>query len=36
MPADFIQGHNNVSQKFIDYCLPLVGELPSFERFSGV
>jgi 6-phosphofructokinase len=32
MPAEFLQGHNNVSWKFIEYCLPLVGELPGFER----
>lgn len=32
MPPEFIKGHNNVSQAFIDYCLPLVGELPGFER----
>lgn len=32
MPAEFLSGHNNVSKKFIEYCLPLVGELPGFER----
>ncbi len=32
MPADFILGHNNVSRKFIEYALPLVGPLPPFER----
>ncbi len=32
MPASFLAGHNNVSKKFIEYCLPLVGELPGFER----
>ncbi len=32
MPAEFMKGHNNVSQAFIDYCLPLVGTLPPFER----
>ena len=32
MPADFIDGHNNVSQKFLDYCRPLVGDLPLYER----
>jgi putative ABC transport system permease protein len=26
MPAEFLSGHNNVSRKFIEYCLPLVGE----------
>ena len=32
MPAEFIDGHNNVSQKFLDYCRPLVGDLPLYER----
>lgn len=32
VPPDFVAGHNNVSRAFIDYCLPLVGELPGFER----
>ncbi|MCC6951835.1 MAG: diphosphate--fructose-6-phosphate 1-phosphotransferase [Phycisphaerales bacterium] len=32
MPASFFQGHNNVSREFIEYCLPLVGPLPGFER----
>ncbi len=32
MPAEFIEGHNNVSRKFLDWCRPLVGELPPFER----
>ncbi|MFO0832498.1 MAG: diphosphate--fructose-6-phosphate 1-phosphotransferase [Phycisphaerales bacterium] len=32
MPREFLAGHNNVSKKFIEYCLPLVGELPGFER----
>jgi len=32
MPAAFLNGHNNVSRAFIEYCLPLVGELPGFER----
>lgn len=32
MPAEFIEGHNNVSQKFLDYCRPLVGDLPLYER----
>ncbi len=32
MPPEFIQGHNNVSKKFVEYCLPLVGDLPGFER----
>ncbi len=32
MPAEFISGTNDVGTKFIEYCLPLVGELPVFER----
>ena len=32
MPAEFIDGHNNVSKAFLDYARPLVGELPRFER----
>ncbi len=32
LPPQFISGHNNVSRAFIDYCLPLVGQLPGFER----
>ncbi|MEK6702508.1 MAG: 6-phosphofructokinase [Planctomycetota bacterium] len=32
MPAEFIRGTSDVSTKFIEYCLPLVGELPVFER----
>ncbi|MDF1869389.1 MAG: 6-phosphofructokinase [Phycisphaerales bacterium] len=32
MPEEFIQGHNNVSQRFLDYCRPLVGDLPLYER----
>lgn len=32
MPEEFIEGHNNVSRRFIEYCLPLVGDLPGFER----
>lgn len=32
MPKEFMQGHNNVSRQFIEYCLPLVGPLPGFER----
>ena len=33
MPKEFISGHNDVSQAFIDYAKPLVGDLPTFERF---
>ena len=32
MPEAFISGTNDVSQAFIDYALPLVGDLPVFER----
>lgn len=32
MPKDFLEGHNNVSTKFLEYALPLVGPLPGFER----
>jgi 6-phosphofructokinase 1 len=32
MPPEFINGTSNVSRAFLDYCLPLVGKLPGFER----
>ena len=32
MPAEFIRGTHDVSQAFLNYCRPLVGELPPFER----
>ncbi|GAB4384728.1 MAG: 6-phosphofructokinase [Phycisphaerales bacterium] len=32
MPPEFLEGHNNVSQAFMDYCRPLVGDLPLYER----
>ena len=32
MPKEWLEGHNNVSRAFIEYCLPLVGDLPGFER----
>jgi 6-phosphofructokinase 1 len=32
MPPEFIEGHNNVSRAFLEYCRPLVGELPLYER----
>ena len=32
MPEAFLDGHNDVSQMFLDYCRPLVGDLPAFER----
>jgi 6-phosphofructokinase 1 len=32
MPPEFISGHNNVSDAFIRYCAPLIGELPEMAR----
>ena len=32
MPEDFVIDRNNVSAAFYDYCMPLVGNLPDFER----
>ncbi|MEM9167300.1 MAG: 6-phosphofructokinase [Planctomycetota bacterium] len=32
MPPEFLNGTSNVSQAFIGYCTPLVGELPAFAR----
>ena len=32
MPEDFTDGRNNVSAAFYDYCLPLVGDLPTFGK----
>lgn len=32
MPAEFLEGHCNVSRKFIEYVRPLVGKLPVMER----
>jgi ATP-dependent phosphofructokinase / diphosphate-dependent phosphofructokinase len=32
MPANFFEGTSNVSRAFVEYCLPLVGPLPGFER----
>ncbi len=32
MPAEFIKGHNDVTDAFLDYCRPLVGELPTLAR----
>jgi len=32
MPPEFIDGHNDVSRAFIDYCCPLIGQMPPFER----
>lgn len=34
LPAEFISGTHDVSDAFIDYARPLVGELPSFERLA--
>ncbi len=34
MPPEFIDGHNNVSQAFIDYCRPLIGDLPEIESLD--
>ena len=33
MPDEFLKGHNNVSDAFLDWAAPLVGEMPVFERF---
>ena len=33
MPEEFIDGTSDVSSAFIDYCRPLVGELPRFASF---
>jgi len=32
MPSEFIDGTNGVTQAFIDYVRPLVGELPAVEK----
>jgi ATP-dependent phosphofructokinase / diphosphate-dependent phosphofructokinase len=32
MPPEFIEGHSNVSKKFLQYVRPLVGELPEMVR----
>ncbi|MFN7375664.1 MAG: 6-phosphofructokinase [bacterium] len=34
MPPEFIQGHNNVSKAFLDYCRPLVGDLPTMFKLT--
>jgi 6-phosphofructokinase 1 len=36
MPRDFIEGDNGISQKFIEYAMPLVGELPETGRLHDV
>lgn len=35
MPEEFILGNNFVSQNFIDYVKPLVGELPEFGKLDA-
>lgn len=32
MPPEFLDGHCNVSRAFIEYCRPLIGTLPIYER----
>jgi 6-phosphofructokinase 1 len=32
MPPEFIDGHNNVTPKYLDYVRPLVGKLPEMTR----
>lgn len=32
MPPEFLEGHNNVSRAFVEYCKPLVGPLPVMAR----
>src|SRR5262249_19600012 len=32
MPPEFIRGHNDVTDAFIAYCRPLVGQLPTMAR----
>ncbi|MFH1781875.1 MAG: 6-phosphofructokinase, partial [Patescibacteria group bacterium] len=37
LPKDFINKHGNgITQKFIDYALPLVGKLPEIGKFKEV
>lgn len=36
MPKAYIDGANGVTQKFVDYALPLVGELPRMGRLNNV
>ena len=35
LPTEWIINGNDISQKFIDYALPIVGELPVIERVDG-
>jgi len=32
VPPEFLSGRNNIGPAFYDYCQPLVGDLPQFER----
>ncbi|MFG0257086.1 MAG: 6-phosphofructokinase [Phycisphaerales bacterium JB043] len=32
MPADFLKGRNDVSETFMKYCRPLVGDLPTIAK----
>lgn len=34
MPMAFLDGHNNVSQQFLYYCRPLIGDIQRFERLQ--
>ncbi|MFH1071761.1 MAG: 6-phosphofructokinase, partial [Candidatus Glassbacteria bacterium] len=36
MPKEFIEGTNGITEKFIEYALPLVGELPELGRLRNV
>ena len=36
MPKDFFEGDNQVSAKFIEYALPLVGQLPEIGRLRDI
>ncbi len=36
MSGEFIEGENNISQKFFEYALPLIGELPEIGRLRDV
>ncbi|MEM7621956.1 MAG: 6-phosphofructokinase [Planctomycetota bacterium] len=32
MPPEFIKGHNDVTDAFLNYCRPLIGQMPEFFR----
>jgi hypothetical protein len=34
MEPEFIEGSNNITQKFIDYARPLVGKMPVVGSFD--